>query len=65
MRAEPRRDLTLMLVRAQAGDERAKGELIAMVYEELRHVAARLMRRERPDEALRRQPSTAGVLSRP
>jgi RNA polymerase sigma-70 factor, ECF subfamily len=58
MGAEPRRDLTLILARAQSGDERAKGELIAMVYKELRHVAARLMRRERPDHTL---PPTAVV----
>ena len=52
MGVEPRRDLTLILGRARAGDERARGELIALVYDELRQVAARLMRRERPDHTL-------------
>jgi RNA polymerase sigma factor (TIGR02999 family) len=58
MAAEAGRDLTLMLTRAQAGDERAKGELITLVYKELRQVAAHLMRRERPDHTL---PPTAVV----
>src|SRR5271169_5558462 len=49
---EPRRDLTLMLARARGGDEPARGELIALVYNELRQVATRLMRRERPDHTL-------------
>jgi RNA polymerase sigma factor (TIGR02999 family) len=55
---EPRRDLTLILGRARAGDEEARGELIAMVYDQLRQVAARLMRRERRDHTL---PPTAVV----
>ena len=58
MGAEPRRDLTLILGRARAGDERARGELIALVYDQLRQVAARLMRRERKDHSL---PPTAVV----
>ena len=58
MGAEPRRDLTLILGRARAGDERARSDLIAMVYDELRQVAARLMRRERQDHTL---PPTAVV----
>ena len=49
---EPRRDLTLILGRARAGDERAGGELIAPVYDQLRQVAARLMRHERQDHTL-------------
>src|SRR5438132_13612853 len=52
MVAEPRRDLTLILGRARAGDERARGELIALVYDELRRVASGLMRRERADHTL-------------
>ena len=52
MGVEPRRDLTLILGRARAGDERARGELIALVYDELRQVASRLMRRERQDHTL-------------
>ncbi len=40
-------ELTSVLGRARAGDEGARGDLIALVYDELRRVAARLMRRER------------------
>jgi RNA polymerase sigma-70 factor, ECF subfamily len=58
MGVEPRRDLTLILGRARAGDERARDELIALVYDQLRQVAARLMRRERRDHSL---PPTAVV----
>jgi hypothetical protein len=42
----------------RAGDQRAKGELIAPVYDELRQVAARFMRRERTGHTL----STTSVL---
>src|SRR5437763_15995849 len=52
MGAELRRDLTLILGRARAGDEQARGELLALVYDELRRVAGGLMRRERPDHTL-------------
>ena len=52
MGAEPRRDLTLILGRSRAGDERTRSDLIAMVYDELRQVAARLMRRERRGHTL-------------
>jgi len=58
MEVEPRGDLTMILGRARAGDERARGELIALVYDQLRQVAARLMRRERHDHTL---PPTAVV----
>jgi RNA polymerase sigma-70 factor (ECF subfamily) len=47
-----RHELTLTLGRARAGDEKAEGELIALVYDELRRVASRLMRRERADHTL-------------
>jgi RNA polymerase sigma factor (TIGR02999 family) len=47
-----------MLERVRAGDERARGDLIALVYGELRRVAASLMRRERSDHTL---PPTALV----
>ena len=50
--------LTMILGRARAGDERARGELMALIYDELRRVASRLMRRERPDHTL---PPTAVV----
>src|SRR5258707_5615342 len=47
MGTEARRGFTLILGRARAGDERARGELIVLIYDELRRVASRLMRRER------------------
>ena len=52
MGTEARPQFTVILGRAQAGDERAKGELIALIYDELRRVASRLMRRERTDHTL-------------
>jgi RNA polymerase sigma factor (TIGR02999 family) len=52
MLADPPQGLTLILGRAQAGDERARGEVLARVYDELRRVASGLMRRERPDHKL-------------
>ena len=52
MGAEPLRDLTLILGKARAGDHEARGELLALVYEELRLVASRLMLRERTDHTL-------------
>ncbi len=53
-----REDLTLILGKARAGDERARGELISLVYDELRQVAGRLMNRERSSHTL---PPTAVV----
>ncbi len=52
MVAEPAQGLTMILGRARAGDERARGELIALIYDELRRVASRLMHRERIDHTL-------------
>jgi RNA polymerase sigma factor (TIGR02999 family) len=52
MRAEPQQGLTSILGRARAGDERARDELVVLVYDELRRVASRLMRRERSDHTL-------------
>lgn len=52
MGAEPQQGLTIILGRARAGDERARGEVVAMVYDELRQVASRLMRRERVNHTL-------------
>ncbi|SIN68468.1 RNA polymerase, sigma subunit, ECF family [Singulisphaera sp. GP187] len=52
MEEQPRQDLTLILGLARAGDEQARGELIALIYDELRQVASRLMRRERSDHTL-------------
>ena len=50
--------LTVILNRARAGDERSRGELIALIYDELRRVASRLMHRERASHTL---PPTAVV----
>jgi RNA polymerase sigma-70 factor (ECF subfamily) len=58
MGTEGRQEITVILGRARDGDEQAKGELIALIYEELRRVASRLMRRERTDHTL---PPTAVV----
>jgi RNA polymerase sigma-70 factor, ECF subfamily len=52
MGTESQSELTAILGRARAGDEQARGELVALVYDELRRVASRLMRRERPDQTL-------------
>ena len=52
MHAESQPGLTLILGRARDGDERARGELLGRIYEELRRVAAGLMRRERADHTL-------------
>ncbi len=52
MDAEPIRDLTLILGKPWAGDEQARDERVALVYDELRRVASRMMRRERPDHTL-------------
>jgi RNA polymerase sigma-70 factor (ECF subfamily) len=45
-------DQNAPLGRAPAGDERARDELLARVYDELRRVAGRLMRRERTGHTL-------------
>jgi RNA polymerase sigma factor (TIGR02999 family) len=52
MQAEPRQGVTVVLGRARAGDEQARGELVTLVYDELRRVASRMMRRERADHTL-------------
>jgi RNA polymerase sigma-70 factor (ECF subfamily) len=49
---EPRSRLTLILGRARAGDDRARGELVGLVYDELRRVASRLMSLERTGHTL-------------
>jgi RNA polymerase sigma factor (TIGR02999 family) len=45
-------DITLLLQRMQQGDGEARDELITLVYPYLRRIAARRMRRERPDHTL-------------
>jgi RNA polymerase sigma factor (TIGR02999 family) len=52
MGAETQQGLTLVLGRVRAGDERARGEVVTLVYDELRRVAARVMRGERADHTL-------------
>ena len=52
MTGAPRPDVTLLLERARIGDELARGDLIALVYAELRRMAVGLMRRERPGHTL-------------
>jgi RNA polymerase sigma factor (TIGR02999 family) len=58
MTGAPRPDVTLLLERARAGDELARGDLVAEIYAELRRVAVGLMRREHPGHTL---PPTAVV----
>ena len=45
-------DVTRILERAQAGDPQAAEELLPLVYDELRRLAAAKMARERPDQTL-------------
>jgi len=52
MKDEPQQGLTRIMGRARDGDEGARGELVTLVYDELRRVAARMMRRERVDHTL-------------
>ena len=51
--AEQARTVTLLLRRWSTGDQAAFDELIPLVYEELRRLAARHMRNERPDHTFR------------
>jgi len=46
------KDVTALLAEMRAGDPRAADQLIPLVYEELRRLAASYMRRERPDHTL-------------
>ena len=49
---EPAKSVTELLARWQAGDRLALEELLPLVYTELRHVARRQLRRERPGHTL-------------
>jgi RNA polymerase sigma factor (TIGR02999 family) len=49
---EPRGELTHILDRARVGDEQARDELLARMYDELKRVAGRMMTRERSDHTL-------------
>ncbi|HEX6189966.1 MAG TPA: sigma-70 family RNA polymerase sigma factor [Pyrinomonadaceae bacterium] len=50
--AEPARDVTAMLVAYGAGQRGVLDELMPLVYDELRRIAARYLERERPDHTL-------------
>jgi RNA polymerase sigma-70 factor, ECF subfamily len=52
MRTGQPHEFTLMFGRVRAGEEGARGELIALVYDELRRIASGLMRRERNGHTL-------------
>ncbi len=45
-------DLDALLARARAGDDDAVARLMPLVYDELRRIAARYMRRERPGQTI-------------
>jgi len=45
-------DITRLLSELSGGDPQAASKLIPVVYDELRHLAAGYMRRERPDHTL-------------
>jgi RNA polymerase sigma-70 factor, ECF subfamily len=45
-------DVTSLLNKLAAGDQEAAAQLIPLVYEELRHLAAHRLRQERPDHTL-------------
>jgi RNA polymerase sigma factor (TIGR02999 family) len=45
-------DVTVLLAEVRAGSPEARSRLVAAIYGELRRVAGRLMRRERPDHTL-------------
>ena len=45
-------DVTALLKGLRSGDKSAESELVALVYRELKKIASRLMRKERPDHTL-------------
>jgi RNA polymerase sigma factor (TIGR02999 family) len=45
-------EVTTLLDAIRAGDATAPGQLVALVYDELRRIAGALLRRERPDHSL-------------
>lgn len=51
--AQPTHEVTQLLQRLRAGDPEARERLFPLVYDELRQVAQRALRRERPDHTLR------------
>ena len=52
MPADPAADVTRLLVRWSEGEPQALDELLPLVYGELRRIAGRELRRERPDHTL-------------
>ena len=50
--SEPNRQVTQILEALAAGNSQAAGELLPLVYEELRRVAAAQLRQERPGQTL-------------
>ncbi len=52
MSASPQQDVTQILGQLAAGDSSAAGQLMPLVYDELRALAAYYMRAERPDHTL-------------
>jgi RNA polymerase sigma factor (TIGR02999 family) len=52
MATETGPELTSILARVRTGDHGARGEVISQIYEELRHVAARMMHKERAGHTL-------------
>ena len=48
----PAGEVERLLARAGAGDERAMADLMPLVYDELRRIAGRYMRRERPGQTI-------------
>src|SRR5271154_6068313 len=48
----PEHDVTVLLQRMRGGDTRAESELIPLIYRELHAIAAKHMRRERPNHTL-------------
>jgi RNA polymerase sigma-70 factor, ECF subfamily len=50
--APPSGEITQLLVRLKAGDESVSQQLVALVYDELRRLAAACMRQERVDHTL-------------
>jgi len=49
----PEHEVTQLLQRVRAGDSAARDRLFPLIYEELRQVARRALRRERPDHTMR------------
>jgi len=49
---DDRREITRLLADHAAGSGAALGQLVPLVYDELRRIAASRMRRERPDHTL-------------